>query len=290
MLCNLTTDKLSLITNQTGDIDVVVTYIERTISTGAIGKADRQLTNITAATTTDILAVPAADTARKVLAISIRNAHASTSNDVTVQFNANGTLYELFSVRLYATEKLEWDESRGFEHIRRREIPHFSRGMSTVIVTALQSVNAGSKQTLDGCTTSVKGSKAGSLSRRIANFGFVYEDSALTTTGVGLAGLQDVITATIGRHSAIGSVVASVTASTQATATASFAGAKATPTALGTCTTASRLLHFTSSMFSWTEGAVQNPFQYYLAAQSEVGGSTVTIHRGAVLEVFEATD
>jgi hypothetical protein len=114
MILTATTDKLSLITEQAGDVDVIVNYVDRVTSTGAVGAANRQVTTITTATTTDILASPAADTTRKVLDISIRNAHATTSVDVVVQYNANGTLYEAHAARLYPTERLAWSFDSGF--------------------------------------------------------------------------------------------------------------------------------------------------------------------------------
>jgi hypothetical protein len=119
MILTETTDKLSLITEQTGDVDVVVTYIDRVTSTGAVGAAGRQVTNITTVTTTDILAAPAADTTRKVESIVIRNAHATTSMDLRPQLDANGTLYELPAARLYPKDMWQWDEAKGFTKVGR---------------------------------------------------------------------------------------------------------------------------------------------------------------------------
>jgi hypothetical protein len=114
IILSLTTDKISLITSSTANIDVVAAYIDRNQSTGVVGLADRQLTTISTATTTDIVAVPGATTTRNVKRMTIRNRHATASNDVTVQINANGTLYELHKVTLLAGECLQYIEDFGF--------------------------------------------------------------------------------------------------------------------------------------------------------------------------------
>lgn len=88
------TDKISLITSSTADIDVIVSYVDIVTSTEAV-TADKQLTAITSATTTDICAAPSAGTVRNVKGILVKNKHASTSNTVTPQINVSGTLYEL---------------------------------------------------------------------------------------------------------------------------------------------------------------------------------------------------
>lgn len=90
------TDKISLITSSTADIDVIVSYVDIVTSTEAV-TADKQLTAITTATTTDICAAPSSGTVRNVKGILIKNKHASTSNTVTPQINVSGTLYELAS-------------------------------------------------------------------------------------------------------------------------------------------------------------------------------------------------
>lgn len=114
LLLTLTTDKLQLITSSTANIDVTATYIDRDQSTGVVGLADRQLTATSTATTTDIVAAPAATTTRNIKALMIRNRHASSSNDVTVQLNANSTLYTLYKKTLLAGESLIYIDAVGF--------------------------------------------------------------------------------------------------------------------------------------------------------------------------------
>src|SRR5678815_1830102 len=91
-----TTDKLQVVTSAAGDVDVVVSYGETDQATPPVVKPfGRQLSNITTATTTDILGSPAASTTRTPEEMSIRNAHATVSNIITVLYNANATTYEV---------------------------------------------------------------------------------------------------------------------------------------------------------------------------------------------------
>lgn len=88
----LTTDKLSLITVGAATVDVHASWVDDLADAMTAGKTN---TAITTATTTDIVAAPAASTVRNVKWISIRNKDAGVTSTCTVQFNANGTLFEL---------------------------------------------------------------------------------------------------------------------------------------------------------------------------------------------------
>lgn len=109
-----TTDKLQLVTSASGSIDVLAFYIDRDQSTGAVGAANRQLTAISTATTTDIVAAPGATTTRNVKQLHVRNKHATASCDVTVVLNANATGYEFYKVTLRAGDALEYIEKLGY--------------------------------------------------------------------------------------------------------------------------------------------------------------------------------
>ncbi len=117
LLLALTTDKLGLFTSTTADIDAHVSYIDINSSTGAWvggGKQNTGVASVVATPGTDILAAPAGTTLRNIKTLNIRNHHATTSNTVTVAYNANGTLYELHKVTLAAGECLEYVEGVGF--------------------------------------------------------------------------------------------------------------------------------------------------------------------------------
>ena len=117
LLLNVTTDKLQVITSAAVTVDVNASFIDITNADPPAMKGStsgRQNTAITTATTTDIVAAPAASTVRNIKAINIRNKHASTAVDVTVQFNQNATLFELFKENLLAGEELQFVEGEGF--------------------------------------------------------------------------------------------------------------------------------------------------------------------------------
>lgn len=109
-----TTDKLQLITGQAGALDVHVSFTDLPAGASPVVVPGKQNTAITTATTTDILAAPAASTFRNAKTINVRNAHASTSMDVTVQFNQNATLFTLHKVTLRPGEVLQYIEGVGF--------------------------------------------------------------------------------------------------------------------------------------------------------------------------------
>jgi hypothetical protein len=91
------TEKVSLTTSSTAPLDVVVSYVDvpSPFTPTSNSTGDKQLTQITTATTTDILAAPAASTCRNIKGVSIKNNHASTANTIQVQLNVSGTLYEI---------------------------------------------------------------------------------------------------------------------------------------------------------------------------------------------------
>jgi plastocyanin len=94
-----TNDKLDLVTSAAGDVDVSAFYADMN-SSFAVSGLGKQLTTITTATTTDVLAAPGASTTRLAKSITIRNTHATVANDVTLRLNDNATVYELDKVTL----------------------------------------------------------------------------------------------------------------------------------------------------------------------------------------------
>ena len=111
-----TTDKLQLITAQASTIDVHASFVDVNQSTLAPSAASNQATAITTATTTDIVSAPAATTTRNVKFLCINNKDASNSNSVTVQHNANSTLYKLLTVTLLPGEELMLREGVWFHY------------------------------------------------------------------------------------------------------------------------------------------------------------------------------
>lgn len=109
-----TTDKLQLLTSAAASIDVQANYIEAVKITGALVDINRQNTNITTGTTTDVLAAPASSNGRTLKGMTIRNKDAALTCDVTVIYNANGTLCELHRATLTPGDCLEYVEGIGW--------------------------------------------------------------------------------------------------------------------------------------------------------------------------------
>jgi hypothetical protein len=112
ILTNSGTDKLQLTTDQAVTIDVHASWVDDIPGTSVTpGNTN---TNITTATTTDIVATPGASTQRVVKHINIANKDGSLSCTVTVIFDKNGTDTQLFKVTLLAGEVLEYQEGIGW--------------------------------------------------------------------------------------------------------------------------------------------------------------------------------
>ncbi len=115
LLLTATTDLVRVITSAAGDVDVVANYLDRDQTTFAVQTADKQLTTITTATTTTVVSAPASGKTRNVKLLHLRNAHASSANDVTVLLEiSGGTQYEMHKVTLQPGEALEYVEGVGF--------------------------------------------------------------------------------------------------------------------------------------------------------------------------------
>jgi hypothetical protein len=114
ILLDATTDKLKVVTSAAATIDVQANYVELSSSTFLITGGGNQNTAISTATTTDIVAAPGATTIRNVKGITIYNKDASLSCDVTVQYDANGTVTGIIKMTLLAGEMLEFIEGVGW--------------------------------------------------------------------------------------------------------------------------------------------------------------------------------
>lgn len=117
LLLTATTDKIQIITSAAVTIDVHTSFMDMSNADPPVIKGStsgKQNTAISTAATTDIVAAPAASTLRNVKTIHARNRHATTASDVTVQFNQNGTLFELYKTTLNAGAVIEYVEGVGF--------------------------------------------------------------------------------------------------------------------------------------------------------------------------------
>lgn len=111
ILTNTGTDKLQVISSSAATMDVHASWSD--LLSGAVTPG-RTNTAISSATTTDVVATPAASTVRNVKTLHIRNKSATLACDVTVQYNQNATLFELHKVTLQTGDTLEYIEGIGF--------------------------------------------------------------------------------------------------------------------------------------------------------------------------------
>lgn len=179
LLLTATTDKLQLITGAAATLDVHASYMDMSNADPPVVKGStsgRTNTAITTATTTDIVAAPAASTTRNIKTLHVRNKHATTATDVTVQFNQNATLFELYKVNLLPGEALEYIEGVGFFEV-------------AAIADTGQFVNKGSDQTFAATTfADVTGMGFAILANATyeLEFDFIWQ-TATVTVGVGVA-------------------------------------------------------------------------------------------------------
>ena len=113
LILSNTTDKIEVVlsaTVSTNELQCMVSWRDRTSTTFVAG---RNITNTNSITDVDITGSPVASTQRIIDHINIYNSDTSTAN-VTVKYDANGTEYILFSTALLKGEILEYSEGKGW--------------------------------------------------------------------------------------------------------------------------------------------------------------------------------
>lgn len=114
ILTNTGTDKLQVVTSAALAVSVLASWMDLASNGSGDPTPGRTGTAITTAATTDVVATPGASTVRNIKELTIRNKDTSASDDITIIYNANGTLYELYKVTLAAGETLEYIEGIGW--------------------------------------------------------------------------------------------------------------------------------------------------------------------------------
>lgn len=110
LLLASTSDKIQVVTGDAVTVDVHASWVDG-VSTITPGRAN---TAISTATTTDVVGSPGASVYRTVKTLTIRNKHASTSVDVTVQHTDGTTTVQMIKVTLVAGGVLHYHEAAGF--------------------------------------------------------------------------------------------------------------------------------------------------------------------------------
>lgn len=138
LLLASTSDLLRIITGSAITIDVHASWADLNGTTVTPGRTN---TLITTATTTTVVASPAASTYRTVKTLTARNRHATTSCDVTVVHSDGTNVPELVKVTLSAGDALHYDEHHGFtvrDSLGR--IKSRSDGLASAAVNSLNTV------------------------------------------------------------------------------------------------------------------------------------------------------
>jgi hypothetical protein len=113
-----TTSKLQITTASTGTADIYACYVDAGSSSLTPSGTGTGMIQPTTATTTDLVAAPAASTTRNVKTLNIRNTHATNANTYTVVLaDSAGLTVTLMSVALAAGEMLTYVEGMGWNII-----------------------------------------------------------------------------------------------------------------------------------------------------------------------------
>lgn len=142
LLLTSTSDKIQVVTGSAVAMEVHASWVDNASGTITPGRTN---TEITTATTTDVVASPGASTQRNVQTLVIRNAHASTSNDVTVRHTDGTTAVDIFKATLAFGEAIQFIDGVGFQVIANSG-------------AIKQSINQGNNATSSSLSTVVLGS------------------------------------------------------------------------------------------------------------------------------------
>lgn len=151
LLLTSTSDKLQIVSGSTGSIDVHASWVDNAAGTITPGRTNSP--TITTATTTDVVAAPAASTQRNVQTLNIRNRHATTSNFLTVKHTDGTNALELFAYTLLPGEAISFMDGVGFRVIdasgATKTVAATGRYLGTTVLTS------GTSFTTKPATTSI---------------------------------------------------------------------------------------------------------------------------------------
>jgi hypothetical protein len=155
ILLTSTSDKIQVITSAAGQIDVHASYVDLASSVVTAGRLN---TRIATATTTDVVASPAASTTRNVKNIKVGNNHASVSNTVTLQHTDGTNVIILEQVTLLPGERMGYEEgsgirvfdSAGREKLTTAGLPYGNANTSDVVASVSATYLSGSALNIGG--------------------------------------------------------------------------------------------------------------------------------------------
>lgn len=266
LILALTTDKISLISGSAATLDAHVSYMDYNGTTVTPGK---QNTAISLATTTDILGVPGASTQRNAKTINVRNKSTTLSCDVTIQFNANGTLFELHKVTLNTGDCLQYIEGIGWFTITS------AAKLDTKLRVTADVINATTSfADVTGLTCPVKSGK-------FYNFlAHLYHQTNATTTGAQFGVNGPSIT------SMIASAIQQITSSVTAAAYGSSASVTARDTAAVVETTGPGAVNMLAIMSGMINPSADGTFAVRCVSEVAVAAG-LTVKAGSWCRIWE---
>ena len=266
-----TTDLIELVTSAAAAVDVHASWMDHTLSTDNY-EAGRTPTAITTAATTTIVSNPAAGNTRNVKTIHIRNKDAAITTDVTVQFDAAGTNYELHKVTLAPGESLEYVEGIGFFHLKP------AARLNLMLVTTADVINATTSfADITGLTTPILSGKTYAFQV------FLLHIANATTTGHRF-GVNGPASPTYLRLGGVATVTGSIT-------TPVFTTAVAAVSAYDTAVHGAVITGPATEVASWFGGTIVPSANgtFAVRCQSEVAvAAGLTVRRGSWLHIREA--
>lgn len=112
LLLTSTSDKIQVVTASAVAMEVHASWVDNASGTITPGRTN---TEITTATTTDIVASPGASTQRNIQTLIVRNNHASSSNDTIIRHTDGTTAVDIFRTTLAFGEAIQFIDGVGFQ-------------------------------------------------------------------------------------------------------------------------------------------------------------------------------
>lgn len=126
LLLDSTSDLVRVVTSAAADIEVHEDHVDN--ASGTITPASDNVASITTATTTTLVSSPAASTQRNVRNLSLRNNHASTPCDITVEHTDGTDVATLYKCTLLPGELAVLDQGGMWTHYDAQGAPYMSPG------------------------------------------------------------------------------------------------------------------------------------------------------------------
>lgn len=226
LLLTSTSDLVKVVTSAAGAVAVHASWVDNAAGTITPGRTNTA--SITSATPTTVVASPASSTQRNVKNLTIRNTHATVSNDVTVQHTDGTNSEDLVKATLLAGETLVLDATGDWTHLDTNGAPYVAAVKldAKLWVTADVTNATTSFADVTGLTVALKSGK------KYAFESHLFHISNATTTGAQF-GVNIGAVPTVLMVGTIDTVTASVTASVHSAGTVTARDTAATAQTTG---------------------------------------------------------